>query len=138
MTIFARKFFNHSNYMTARVLLVFAVLAIVIVISLVGRNLYLRSLRLRRRLQMSNIFTNITHELLTPLTVISASVDKLRDVWCACSSRFSRPASRRQDSSSWWSHRVTSCAISAKPPSVSSPFWRKKSSISPSPAIQRA
>ena len=65
--------------MTARVLLVFAVLAIVIVISLVGRNLYLRSLRLRRRLQMSNIFTNITHELLTPLTVISASVDKLRD-----------------------------------------------------------
>ncbi len=65
--------------MTARILLVFAVLAIVIVISLVGRNLYLRSLRLRRRLQMSNIFTNITHELLTPLTVISASVDKLRD-----------------------------------------------------------
>jgi len=28
---------------------------------------------------MSYIFTNITHELLTPLTVISASVDKLRD-----------------------------------------------------------
>ena len=28
---------------------------------------------------MSAIFTNITHELLTPLTVISASVDKLRD-----------------------------------------------------------
>ena len=65
--------------MTARRLLVFAVLAIVIVISLVGRNLYLRSLRLRRRLQMSYMFTNITHELLTPLTVISASVDKLRD-----------------------------------------------------------
>ena len=65
--------------MTARILLVFAILAIIIVISFVGRNLYLRSLRLRRRLQMSNIFTNITHELLTPLTVISASVDKLRD-----------------------------------------------------------
>jgi CheY-like chemotaxis protein len=65
--------------MTARILLVLAVLAIIIVISFVGRNLYLRSLRLRRRLQMSNIFTNITHELLTPLTVISASVDKLRD-----------------------------------------------------------
>jgi len=29
---------------------------------------------------MSAIYTNITHELLTPLTVISASVDKLRDV----------------------------------------------------------
>ena len=28
---------------------------------------------------MSAIYTNITHELLTPLTVISASVDKLRD-----------------------------------------------------------
>lgn len=41
--------------------------------------MYLRSIRVRRRLQMSAIFTNITHELLTPLTVISASVDKLRD-----------------------------------------------------------
>ena len=28
---------------------------------------------------MGAIFTNITHELLTPLTVISASVDKLRE-----------------------------------------------------------
>lgn len=36
-------------------------------------------MRVRRSLQMSAIFTNITHELLTPLTVISASVDKLRD-----------------------------------------------------------
>ena len=65
--------------MSARLLLVIACLVIVIVFSFVGRNLYLRSLRLRRRLQMSDIFTNITHELLTPLTVISASVDKLRD-----------------------------------------------------------
>ena len=65
--------------MSVRILLVLAFLAIVVIISFVGRNLYLRSLRLRRRLQMSNIFTNITHELLTPLTVISASVDKLRD-----------------------------------------------------------
>ena len=65
--------------MSARLLLVIACLVIIIVFSFVGRNLYLRSLRLRRRLQMSDIFTNITHELLTPLTVISASVDKLRD-----------------------------------------------------------
>ena len=65
--------------MAARILLVFVILAIVIVFSFVGRNLYLRSQRLRRRLQMSAIYTNITHELLTPLTVISASVDKLRD-----------------------------------------------------------
>lgn len=46
---------------------------------LIGRNIYVRSMRIRRHLQMSAIFTNITHELLTPLTVISASVDKLRD-----------------------------------------------------------
>ena len=65
--------------MSARILLVIVVLAIIVVVIFVGRNLYLRSLRLRRRLQMSDIFTNITHELLTPLTVISASVDKLRD-----------------------------------------------------------
>ena len=65
--------------MVARILLIFALFAFVVVILSVGRNLYLRSQRLRRRLQMSAIYTNITHELLTPLTVISASVDKLRD-----------------------------------------------------------
>ena len=65
--------------MTARIFLVVACLAIIIIVFFVGRNLYLRSLQLRRRLQMSDIFTNITHELLTPLTVISASVDKLRE-----------------------------------------------------------
>ena len=52
---------------------------VVVILVLVGRRLYLRSMRVRRSLQMSTIFTNITHELLTPLTVISASVDKLRD-----------------------------------------------------------
>ena len=65
--------------MSAHIFLVVACLAIIIIVFFVGRNLYLRSLQLRRRLQMSDIFTNITHELLTPLTVISASVDKLRD-----------------------------------------------------------
>lgn len=44
-----------------------------------GREAYRRSMRVRQRLQMGQIFTNITHELLTPLTVISASVDHLRD-----------------------------------------------------------
>ncbi len=44
----------------------------------VGRELYLRSVRIRQRLQMSRVYTNITHELLTPLTVISASVERLR------------------------------------------------------------
>lgn len=64
---------------TRILLLAFLILAILAIIFFVGRNLYLRSMRLRRRLQMSSIFTNITHELLTPLTVISASVDKMRE-----------------------------------------------------------
>lgn len=64
---------------TRILLLSFLILAILAIIFFVGRNLYLRSMKLRRRIQMSFIFTNITHELLTPLTVISASVDKLRE-----------------------------------------------------------
>ena len=64
---------------TRALLLILLILAILAIIFFVGRNLYLRSMRLRRRLQMSSIFMNITHELLTPLTVISASVDKLRE-----------------------------------------------------------
>lgn len=42
------------------------------------RELYLRSVRLRNREQMERIFTNIGHELLTPLTVISVSVELIR------------------------------------------------------------
>lgn len=41
--------------------------------------LYRRSVRIHNRLRMNRIFTNISHELLTPLTVISASVEKLRE-----------------------------------------------------------
>ena len=65
--------------MYSRILLTLLVIALIAIIFFAGRLLYLRSQRLRRRLQMSAIFTNITHELLTPLSVISASVDKLRD-----------------------------------------------------------
>lgn len=65
--------------MDPRILLTILAIIIIAVIVIVGRKLYLRSMRVRRRLHMSAIFTNITHELLTPLTVISASVDKLRD-----------------------------------------------------------
>lgn len=43
-----------------------------------SRRLYYRSIRMRNRAQMNDVFTNIAHELLTPLTVISASVDRLR------------------------------------------------------------
>ncbi len=48
------------------------------VIIYLGRWLYLRSQRMRNRLHMERIYTNITHELLTPLTIISASVEHLR------------------------------------------------------------
>ena len=65
--------------MYSRILLSLLVIALIAIIFFAGRRLYLRSQGVRRRLQMSAIFTNITHELLTPLSVISASVDKLRD-----------------------------------------------------------
>lgn len=39
---------------------------------------YRERLRTKNRLQMAVIFTNITHELLTPLTVISAAADTIR------------------------------------------------------------
>lgn len=38
---------------------------------------YRERLRTKNRLQMQVVFTNITHELLTPLTVISASADSI-------------------------------------------------------------
>ena len=65
--------------MYSRLLLTLLVVALIVIIFFAGRHLYLRSQGVRRRLQMSAIFTNITHELLTPLSVISASIDKLRD-----------------------------------------------------------
>ena len=52
---------------------------VLVILVLVGRELYLRSVRIRQHLQMSHVYTNITHELLTPLTVISASVERLRE-----------------------------------------------------------
>lgn len=39
---------------------------------------YKNYLKTKNRLAMAVIFTNITHELLTPLTIISASIDELR------------------------------------------------------------
>ena len=52
---------------------------IIVVIIILIRWLYARSMRIRSQLQMNYIFNNITHELLTPLTIISASVEKLRE-----------------------------------------------------------
>lgn len=44
-----------------------------------GRWLYYRSIKMQNRLQMNQVYTNISHELLTPLTVITASIEKLRE-----------------------------------------------------------
>ena len=42
------------------------------------RWLVFRTMRIREQLQMSYVFTNITHELITPLTILSASIENLR------------------------------------------------------------
>ena len=65
--------------MNLRIILILSILVVIMLVALFGRHVYHRSMRVRRRLQMGQIFTNITHELLTPLTVISASVDQLRE-----------------------------------------------------------
>lgn len=65
--------------MNTQTIFIIIALFFVVVFLYFGRQLYLRSMRVRHRLQMGKIFTNITHELLTPLTVISASVDHLRE-----------------------------------------------------------
>ena len=65
--------------MGLQTILILSILTIMAAAFLAGREVYRRSVRVRQRLQMGHIFTNITHELLTPLTVISASVDQLRE-----------------------------------------------------------
>lgn len=52
--------------MNLTTLVILISILLVIVFSLIGRALYRRSVRIRNQLQMSYIFTNITHELLTP------------------------------------------------------------------------
>ena len=39
-----------------------------------------RNTKLRQKAQMNMMFTSLTHELLTPLTILSASIENLRDV----------------------------------------------------------
>ena len=55
------------------------VIALVIAILIVMR-LNLRNSKLRQKAQMNMMFTSITHELLTPLTILSASIEHLREV----------------------------------------------------------
>ncbi len=59
--------------------IIIIIVAAFFVVLLLLRQLYRRSQRIRNRLQMASVFTNISHELLTPLTVISASVERLRE-----------------------------------------------------------
>ena len=59
-------------------ILVAVIIIILVGLFFLGRQFYLRSVRIVNRLQMERAFTNISHELLTPLTVISASLERLR------------------------------------------------------------
>lgn len=61
------------------VILIIGAFILVIFLIIAGWLIVRRSLRIRNRLQMNRVFTNISHELLTPLTVISASVERLRE-----------------------------------------------------------
>ena len=63
--------------MTMIILIAYAIMATIIII--LGRSLYQRSVRSRNRRQMEHVYTNISHELLTPLTVVAASIEQLRE-----------------------------------------------------------
>jgi len=67
-----------SGTMNLLTLFILIGIILLIVFYFIGRVLYQRSVRIRNQLQMSYIFTNITHELLTPLTIVAASVERLR------------------------------------------------------------
>ncbi|MBR1547898.1 MAG: response regulator [Prevotella sp.] len=60
-------------------LLFIVTILVFVALFLIGRWLYIRSMRLRNRVQMNYIFTNITHELITPLSIVSALVEQLRN-----------------------------------------------------------
>lgn len=65
---------EHAN------LILIATTCLLIAFFFLGRWLYIRSMRIRNRVQMNYIFTNITHELMTPLSILSALVERLRTV----------------------------------------------------------
>ncbi len=63
----------YATWWAFLIYMVFTVAVFVLVIKW-----YKNHLKTKNRLQMQVIFTNITHELLTPLTVILASIEELR------------------------------------------------------------
>lgn len=65
--------------MNLQTIIIILIIAAATGLFFLGREIFQRGIRMKNRLQMSAVYTNITHELLTPLTVISASVDRLRD-----------------------------------------------------------
>ena len=69
---------SNFMFMLQPQLVLITAIVFLVVIFLLGRWLYIRSIRIRNQLQTSYIFTNITHELITPLTILSASVEKVR------------------------------------------------------------
>ena len=73
-TKFKPFIFTEPMFIIIIILIVVAVLALFFL----GRWAYFRALRIRNRLMMERVFTNIGHELLTPLTVLSASIERLR------------------------------------------------------------
>lgn len=60
------------------IVFIIILLIVLVVLIILLRRLYQNSIRIRNRLLLERAFTNISHELLTPLTVISASVERLR------------------------------------------------------------
>ncbi len=64
--------------MNLTTLIILISIVLLVVFYLIGRTIYSRGMRFRNQVQMSYVFTNITHELLTPLTIVAASVERLR------------------------------------------------------------
>lgn len=65
--------------MNIAILINISILVGLLTIAVVARHLYLRNQRLKHKAQLSMLFTSISHELLTPLTILSASVEQLKD-----------------------------------------------------------
>lgn len=59
-------------------ILVLNVVVLLVVLILVGRMVFIQYRRMRKQIKEKDLFTNITHEILTPLTVVAASVELLR------------------------------------------------------------
>ena len=58
-------------------IIIIPAITVILVVFWIIRVIYLRSVRMRNRLQMDKIFTNITHELRTPLTLILGPLEDL-------------------------------------------------------------